>query len=46
MDDSFDVDKHGGDEFDNSGSIVRSVHISSMDWLGETVICLGYNKDL
>ena len=38
VDDSFDVDKCGGDELDNSGFIVRSVHVSGTDWLGKAVI--------
>ena len=40
MYDSFDVDKCGGDEFDDSRFIVGSVHIFGADWLGE--VAVGY----
>ena len=38
MDDSFDANECGGDELDNSRFIVRSVHVSGMDWLGKAVV--------
>ena len=38
MDDPFDADECGGDELDDSGFIVRSVHILSADWLGESMV--------
>ena len=40
MYDSFDADKCGGDEFDDSRFVVRSVHIFGTDWLGE--VAVGY----
>ena len=38
MDDSFDADECGGDEFDGSGFIVRSIHIFCTDWLGKAIV--------
>ena len=38
VDDSFDADECGGDEFDDSGFIVWSIHVPSADWLGESVV--------
>ena len=38
MDDSFDADERGGDEFDNSRFVIRSIHISGTDWLGKAVV--------
>ena len=38
MDDSFDANECGGDELDDSRFIVRSVHISGTDWLGEAIV--------
>ena len=38
MDDPFDADECGGDELDDSGFIVQSVHIFSADWLGESMV--------
>ena len=38
MDDSFDVDECGVDEFDDSRFVVRSVYIFSTDWLGKLVV--------
>ena len=38
VDDSFDANKCGGDEFDDSRFIVWSVYISSADWLGKSVV--------
>ena len=38
MDDPFDADKCGSDEFDDSRFIVRSVYVLGMDQLGEVVV--------
>ena len=38
MDDSFDTDECGSDEFDDSRFIVRSIYIFGMDQLGEAVV--------
>ena len=38
MDDSFDVDKYGSDEFDDSRFIVGSIYICGMDRLGNVVV--------
>ena len=38
VDDSSDADKCGGDELDDFWFVVWSVHVSSMDWLGESMV--------
>ena len=38
MDDSFDTNERGGDKFDDSGFVVRSVHVFGADWLGEMIV--------
>ena len=38
VDDSLDADECGGDELDDSGFVVWSVYIPSVDWLGESVV--------
>ena len=38
VDDSFDVDKCGGDELDDTRFVVWSIYISSADWLGKSVV--------
>ena len=38
VDDSFDANEYGSDEFDDSWFIVGSVYIFSADWLREAVI--------
>ena len=38
MYDSFDMDKCGSDEFDDSRFVVGSVHIVGTDWLGEAAV--------
>ena len=38
VDDSFDADERGGDEFDDSGFVVWSVYISGADWLGKAIV--------
>ena len=41
MYDSFDANKCGGDELDNTRFIVRSVHIFGTNWLREAIV--GYS---
>ena len=38
MDDSFDPDEHGGDEFDNPCFIVRAIHIFGSNWYREMMM--------
>ena len=38
MDDSFDADKYGSDEFDDSRFIVGSIYICGVDRLGKVVV--------
>ena len=38
VDDSFDANECGGNEFDDSGFIVWSIYISGTDWLGKSVV--------
>ena len=35
---SFDANKRGGNELDDTQFIIGSVHIPCADWLGESVI--------
>ena len=37
MDDSLDLDEQSGNEFDNSGIVVRTVNILGMNWFREGV---------
>ena len=38
MDDAFNLNKHGGDEFDDSCIIVGTINILGADGFGETVV--------
>ena len=38
MDDSFDLDEHGSNEFDNACFVVQAVYIFGMSWFREVMV--------